>query len=53
MDKHPKRARDPNELAKSIIDIATEEKPDRDPGHAETSKKPADKIPKPKSEAAR
>jgi hypothetical protein len=28
---HPKRPRDPNQLAKSIIDIATGEKPDRDP----------------------
>lgn len=27
----PKRPRDPNQLAKSIIDIATGEKPDRDP----------------------
>jgi hypothetical protein len=28
---HPKRPRDPNQLAKSIIDKATGEKPDRDP----------------------
>jgi len=28
---HPKRPRDPNQLAKSIIDIATGQKPDRDP----------------------
>jgi hypothetical protein len=28
---HPKRPRDPNQLAKSIIDIATGEKPDNDP----------------------
>jgi len=27
----PKRPRDPNQLAKSIIDIATRQKPDRDP----------------------
>jgi hypothetical protein len=27
----PKRPRDPNQLAKSIIDIATGQKPDRDP----------------------
>jgi hypothetical protein len=27
----PKRLRDPNQLAKSIIDIATGQKPDRDP----------------------
>jgi len=30
-DKHPKRPRDPNQLAKSIIDIATGQKLDRDP----------------------
>jgi len=33
-DRHPKRPRDPNQLAKSIIDIATGEKPEppiRDP----------------------
>lgn len=30
-DKHPKRPRDPNQLAKSIIDIATGQKPDCDP----------------------
>jgi hypothetical protein len=29
--KHPKRPRDPNQLAKSIIDIATGQKPDRVP----------------------
>jgi hypothetical protein len=28
----PKRPRDPNQLAKSIIDIATGEKPEHDPG---------------------
>ena len=28
---HPKRPRDPNQLAKSIIDIATGQKPDRHP----------------------
>jgi hypothetical protein len=33
-----KRPRDPNQLAKSIIDIATGQKPDRDP---EVSKDPA------------
>ena len=27
---HPKRPRDPNQLAKAIIDIATGQKPDRD-----------------------
>jgi hypothetical protein len=30
----PKRPRDPNQLAKSIIDIATGQKPDRDPSHS-------------------
>ena len=29
-DKHPKRPRDVNQLAKMILDIATGEKPDRD-----------------------
>jgi hypothetical protein len=28
---HPKRPRDPNQLAKSIIDIAAGQKPDGDP----------------------
>jgi hypothetical protein len=40
-DKHPKRPRDPNQLAKSIIDIATGEKPDRDPSPGEQGKDPA------------
>lgn len=31
MDKQPKRPRDPNQLAKSIIDIATGEAPDNGP----------------------
>jgi hypothetical protein len=31
MDKHPKRPRDPNQLAKSIIDIATGETEERVP----------------------
>ena len=31
MAQHPKRPRDPNQLAKSIIDIATGQKSDRDP----------------------
>jgi len=30
-ERKPQRPRDPNQLAKSIIDIATGEKPDRDP----------------------
>ncbi|KAA3441685.1 histone H1 [Mesorhizobium sp. SARCC-RB16n] len=28
-DKHPKRPRDPNQLAKSIVDLATGEQPDK------------------------
>ena len=31
MDKHPKRPRDPNQLAKSIIDIATGQTGEHDP----------------------
>lgn len=38
---HPKRPRDPNQLAKSIIDIATGERPDRDPTPEEQGKDPA------------
>ena len=37
----PKRPRDPNQLAKSIIDIATGEKPNRDPPPEEQGKDPA------------
>jgi len=37
----PKRPRDPNQLAKSIIDIATGQKPDRDPTPEERGKDPA------------
>jgi hypothetical protein len=37
----PKRPRDPNQLAKSIIDIATGEKPDREPTPEEQGKDPA------------
>ena len=40
-DKHPKRPRDPNQLAKSIIDIATGQAPDRDPTPEEQGKDPA------------
>lgn len=40
-DKHPKRPRDPNQLAKSIIDIATSKRPDRDPSTEEQGKDPA------------
>jgi hypothetical protein len=35
----PKRPRDPNQLAKSIIDIATGERPDRDPTPEEQGKR--------------
>ena len=41
MTAHPKRPRDPNQLAKSIIDIATGGKPDRDPTPEEQGKDPA------------
>jgi hypothetical protein len=37
----PKRPRDSNQLAKSIIDIATGKKPDRDPRPEEQGKDPA------------
>jgi hypothetical protein len=37
----PKRPRDPNQLAKSIIDIATGQQPDRDPTPEEQGKNPA------------
>ncbi len=39
--QHPKRLWDPNQLAKSTIDIATDEKPDRDPTPEEQGKDPA------------
>jgi hypothetical protein len=38
MTSHPKRPCDPNQLAKSIIDIATGQKPDRDPTPEELGK---------------
>jgi hypothetical protein len=41
MTNHPKRRRVPNQLAKSIIDIATGQKPDRDPTPEEQGKHPA------------
>jgi len=37
----PKRPRDPNQLAKSIVDIATGQKSDRDPTPEEQRKDPA------------
>ena len=39
-DMTPKRPRDPNQLAKSIIDVATGEKPDRDPTPEEQGEDP-------------
>ncbi len=41
MTVDPKRPRDPNQLAKSIIDIATGQKPDREPTPEEQGKDPA------------
>jgi hypothetical protein len=41
MTDHPKRPMDPNQLAKSIVDIATGQKPDRDPTPEEQGKDPA------------
>lgn len=38
MTKTPKRPRDPNQLAKAIVDIATGEKPNRDPAPEEEGK---------------
>jgi hypothetical protein len=38
MPKHPKRPRDPNQLAKSIVAIATGERPNRDPTPEEQGK---------------
>jgi hypothetical protein len=40
----PKRPRDPNQLAKSIVDIATGQKPDRDPTPEEQGKDPAEGL---------
>jgi hypothetical protein len=37
----PKRPRDPNQIAKSIIDIATGQKPGRDPTPEDHGKDPA------------
>lgn len=37
----PQRPRDSNQLAKAIVDIATGEKPDRDPTPEEQGKDPA------------
>jgi len=39
--KHPKRPRDPAQLAKLIVDIATGEREDREPTPEEDGKDPA------------
>lgn len=41
MTKHPKRPRDPAQLAKRIVDIATGEVEDREPTPEEQDKNPA------------
>jgi hypothetical protein len=41
MTKHPKRPRDFSQAAKLVIDIATGEKPNRDPTPEEQGKDPA------------
>ena len=41
MTKHPKRPRDPAQLAKRIVDIATGEVEDREPTPEEQGKDPA------------
>ena len=41
MTKHPKRPRDPAQLAKLIVDIATGEVEDREPTPEEQGKDPA------------
>ena len=40
-DKHPKRPRDPNQLAKAVLEIATGERSDHDPMPEEQGKDPA------------
>jgi hypothetical protein len=42
----PKGPRDPNQLAKSIIDIATGQKPDRDSMPEEQGKRRPDRLEK-------
>lgn len=44
MAKHPKRPRDPAQLAKLIVDIATGEVEDREPTPEEQGKDPCKKI---------
>ena len=41
MTQHPKRPRDPNQLAKSIVDIATGIRPNRELAPQERGKDPA------------
>lgn len=41
MDKHPKRPRDPNQLAKLMVDIASSEVANIEPTAAEQGKNPA------------
>ncbi len=41
MPKHPKRPRDPNQLGKFIVEIATGARPNRDPSPEEQGKDPA------------
>jgi hypothetical protein len=41
MSEHRKRPRDPNQLAKAIVDIATGQVPDRPPTPEEEGKDPA------------
>lgn len=38
MTKHPKRPRDPNQLAKSIVDLATGETEDKKPTYTDAQK---------------
>jgi hypothetical protein len=44
MAKHPKRPRDPAQLAKLIVDIATGEVEDREPTPEEQGKDPARRL---------
>lgn len=41
MAKHPKRPRDPNQLAKLIVGMATGEAPESQPDSSESGKNPA------------
>jgi hypothetical protein len=51
MPKHPKRPRDPNQLAKLVVDLLTgnaTESPEQLPEHAQDDESPAQKTLKPK-----